>query len=275
MLIRPISDIHINIKSNYGYTPSKLETDIDTVLIIAGDIGTPYLFKEWVSGFHHRFKSVIAILGNHDYYRMTIERAPSKWKEAVESLDNVHIMHNNFIDMEGIRIVGGTLWTNLGTLNPTELNTIKRHMNEYKKVRAGAGYSKITTNVILREFMTTWNTIKDAVNSADGLSTVAVVHHSPFKESVLPEFSNDDCKWAYVSDMADDLLGMARVPDIIIHGHLHRHMDYNIGDTRVIANPRGHLRPEKVKNPKEYFEETGFIDDMLIDFSTMPPVLER
>ena len=33
---------------------------------------------------------------------------------------------------------------------------------------------------------------------------------------------------------------MKKPPKLIVHGHTHRRMDYMLGDTRVICNPRGY-----------------------------------
>ena len=276
MIIRPISDIHLNVKSNYGYVPVENDGDPDTTLIIAGDIGTPYLFRKWVSKFNGRFRNTIAILGNHDYYGMSIERAPYKWKESVRGLDNVHILHNSYMDVDGVRIIGGTLWTHLGALSHSELQALSRLRNEYKKVRAGAGYSRLTPAAVHAEFMTTWGFIKDSVNSALGMNTVVVVHHSPFKESsyMYNRFESDECAPAYSSDMSHEIRGMTRRPNVVIHGHLHHHVDYDIDGMRVICNPRGHMRPDNHNNPNEYFEETGFIDGLTFEIPCITHSLE-
>ena len=44
---------------------------------------------------------------------------------------------------------------------------------------------------------------------------------------------------AYASDLPAMLEG-PHAPDLWIHGHIHRSVDYTVGRTRVLANPRGH-----------------------------------
>ena len=45
-----------------------------------------------------------------------------------------------------------------------------------------------------------------------------------------------------------------RGPDLWVHGHVHRHSDYQVGRTRIVCNARGHMD-----------EKTGFIPGMVIE----------
>jgi hypothetical protein len=44
-----------------------------------------------------------------------------------------------------------------------------------------------------------------------------------------------------------------RGPDLWVHGHVHRYVDYHVGRTRIVCNARGHAK-----------EETGFQADLAV-----------
>ncbi len=50
-----------------------------------------------------------------------------------------------------------------------------------------------------------------------------------------PRFAGTLLNAAFVSDLTP----LIEKADLWIHGHVHDSFDYEIGDTRVIANPRG------------------------------------
>jgi len=57
--------------------------------------------------------------------------------------------------------------------------------------------------------------------------------------------------WCDAFDLT--LLLHARGPDLWMHGHLHLHVDYRVGRTRIVCNARGHAK-----------EETGFRPDLAV-----------
>ena len=49
----------------------------------------------------------------------------------------------------------------------------------------------------------------------------------------------------YASDLSS--LIDARQPDVWVHGHVHNPVDYRIGATRVVCNPRGHIEEDSAR----------------------------
>ena len=86
-------------------------------------------------------------------------------------------------------------------------------------------------------------TIELALSVPHDGPTVVVTHHAPHPDS-LPD-PHADLRWCYASDLRD--LIHARGPDLWVHGHVHAAVDYAVGPSRIVCNPRGH--PE---------ETTGF-----------------
>ncbi len=69
--------------------------------------------------------------------------------------------------------------------------------------------------------------------------TIVVTHHAPHPLSLLAGEATGPGDAAYASDLSAIMEG-PHAPDIWIHGHLHRSVDYRVGRTRVLSNARGH-----------------------------------
>ena len=67
---------------------------------------------------------------------------------------------------------------------------------------------------------------------------VVVTHHLPTFESVPARFARSAMNAFFVCDMATHV--RERQPKLWIHGHSHDRCDYQLGKTRVVANPLGY-----------------------------------
>ena len=73
-LLRILSDIHLELR-NYipkDIFPEKINSGIEEVLILAGDIGDPFsnIYKEFLTLCRSTFSFVIVVAGNHEFYNM-------------------------------------------------------------------------------------------------------------------------------------------------------------------------------------------------------------
>lgn len=82
--------------------------------------------------------------------------------------------------------------------------------------------------------------------------TVVVTHHAPHRGSIPERFANDVISSAYASDLTA-VIESGR-PNLWVHGHMHDSVDYEVGRTRVVCNPKGYSR-----------ENSAFVADMVID----------
>lgn len=80
--------------------------------------------------------------------------------------------------------------------------------------------------------------------------TVVVTHHAPHPGS-LPD-RHAHLAWCDDSDLTG--LIDERGPDLWVHGHVHRHVDYRIGRTRVVCNAHGYVE-----------ERTDFMPDLVVE----------
>ena len=265
--IRPISDIHLDFefanlskrkmvgKENI-WMPSHLETDKDTTLVIPGDLWNSDKFLEhsnenWLKKVAQQFHSVVFVLGNHDYWRDNISFLPKKIYRKVKSfnMDNVFFLHNNSIIINKVCFIGATLWTDFNGADMVAMFEAENRMNDFKKIRAGLIYKKISAMDLLAEHYVSKRYIFSEANKAyknPNVNKIVVVsHHAPSILSCQPKYRNKDNPLihAYVSSLEEDI---ANSPiDFWFHGHVHCVKEYSLGNTRVIVNAKGYKDIEK------------------------------
>ena len=83
------------------------------VLVIAGDIGTPRIVARVADEVSKRWKDVIFVPGNHEYYshRVPFQEIRKELHHTFDLLGNVHLLDNETITIRGQRFVGSTLWS--------------------------------------------------------------------------------------------------------------------------------------------------------------------
>lgn len=264
--IRPMSDLHLELDVDFDIP--HLATDQDTVLILAGDIGyakKKYTYVDFIDRVSPRFKAVVYVLGNHDYWGSNLLSAPTKiWNELVD-YDNVHVLENETVVIDGVAFIGATLWTNMNNHDVMTLEQARLTMNDYKKVRHGPPSEpwkwKLTPSHTVSQFIKSRNYIFSEIvkQKNDGNQVVVVTHHAPSFKSVELNRKGDLLNGAYVSELFYDIDDLQdKQPFAWIHGHLHESFDYMLSDTRVICNPYGY----KTEDPKDLncnFESTKVV----------------
>lgn len=244
MKIRPVSDIHteffgedeISAASEVILPP--LPDDDETVLVLAGDIGSIryknhlLLFMEAVAP---RFKEVLYIPGNHEYYGGDFVKTPHAIIDLLRHIENVKFFESfqhRIREDEKYFIHLMTLWTDFDDKNPQSMIEAQMRMNDYRMISIG--------DRILTPEDTLARHIKHRVNIRCSVlaGDVVVTHHSPCMRSVPAEYIADRVNGAYHSDLTKEI--SQRKPKLWIHGHTHTACDYMQGDTRILCNPRGY-----------------------------------
>src|SRR5229473_1838252 len=100
--IRVVSDIHneMIIESKFtdhlNYVLLPLKTDVNSVLIIAGDFcnfARPWSYTSLLDVISLRFKDVIIISGNHEYYRFDYLDSNIDFLNYIKSKSNIHYLN--------------------------------------------------------------------------------------------------------------------------------------------------------------------------------------
>lgn len=252
-----ISDIHLEF--DIGYKPQPNMEDKDTILIIAGDLFPEYksiIYKKnqedelrWLSEMAEQFKSVVFVAGNHDIWGSNIDFYYKRFKEKLIENDvpsNVYLLQNDTIILDGVCIIGATLWTDFGNMNPLVMFDAKKYMMDYKYIKSNYDYRPITANRILTDHKISVEYIHKQLKEYANMKKVVVTHHAPSDLSKDTRFS--DGNEYYTSDLSNLILEYG--PDVWCHGHIHTNKDYMLGNTRILCNPKGY-RSENSNGFKE------------------------
>jgi Icc-related predicted phosphoesterase len=248
------SDLHLE----YGYQ----ELPGGDVLVLAGDICEYRTFKkqfhitkpaEYLAGTYPaydffykecaKYKKVFYVIGNHEHYHHRFDKTILDLKALLPA--NVILLEKECFEYEGVVFLGGTLWTDLNKGNPITVYTVKNFMNDYRVIQnfypTRSLYHKLTTDTTVAEHRTTKHQFKFILETNIDKPVVVITHMAPSFQSVNARYKDaGDTNAGYASAMDDFILDNPNIK-VWIHGHMHDPVDYMIGTTRVIANPRGYV----------------------------------
>jgi predicted phosphodiesterase len=266
--LREFSDTHLNI--HYArkaplWEPTPLDTDKETVLILAGDIweGDKFMMhsgKSWIKPIAERFLAVIIVAGNHDFWGENFNYYPTKIKALIEKekLTNVHFMENDTITIDNVKFLGGTLWTDFNNSDPFTLWQARFHMNDYNYIRSGDGYRKLIADDVFQAHKRTKNFIFNNLDKKPDEKIVVVTHHSPSFQSLSDQYRSNGYANGYYHSELGNLIVDSGI-NLWVYGHTHCPMQYKIGDTLLMNNAVGYFG----------HEDTAYDPINLIDISTL------
>lgn len=246
MKVRYMSDIHFEFM-DVDYTTAaffekilpELSTDSETILVLAGDMCTLKkfdAFKLFLELVCDRFRKVLYVYGNHEYYHSNYDTI----QDSVEfhGYDNLLIMNDDTIIIDNVKFIGTTLWSDCDKKNPTSITRIGGGMNDFYVIAKGE-YGLFSVNEMLIKFDEHIEFIKREIdNCPDDFKIVVITHHAPSFKSVDEQFVGSELNGGFGSDLSELMLDYN--PDYWIHGHMHNSSEYTIGQTTVVANPRGY-----------------------------------
>jgi Icc-related predicted phosphoesterase len=182
---------------------------------------------------------VVFVPGNHEFYKSSLVEGMHEARAL--RLPGVHLLDDSAVVLDGVRFVGGTLWTDmeLGGGRAWNVNAAEGLMNDYKAI----SYQKRpwqrlkAVDLVALHHETRRNIDMYLSVPFDG-PTVVVTHHAPHPASIHERFTGSALNAAYASDLTD--LIERRKPDLWVHGHMHDAADYMVGDTRIVCNPAGY-----------------------------------
>jgi len=250
MKILILSDIHLEF--GYFFIP-EMENEKEIVVVLAGDIGLvkkDYTYRDFINNTCDRFKNVIWVLGNHEYYGSNFPTTLTKLWNATLDHENLYVVDKETVVINDVAFVCATMWTNFDNCNVMTMESAKYWMNDYKAIRTGPiGESwkrKLEPMDTLKDHHKALEYIFPEITKQkeNGKKVVVVTHHLPSFQSIPKKFRADDLNGAYASELFEDI--METQPNIWAHGHTHGSSDYMIGDTRVLCNPRGYKKENEL-----------------------------
>ena len=230
MQINFISDLHLE------FGPLEIEPESGDVLVLAGDIDIKGRV-DWINDIASKFNHVIYVLGNHEFYNGTMDSIYRKTREGL--VDNVHLLENESITIAGVTFHGATLWSDFLNGNPMSYLRCDQAINDYRLIRAGDGKHRFKPQIAHSLHNISKVFLQENVKEGD----VVVTHMAPSLLSIHEKYKNDmNINGSYASDLSELILDTK--PKLWFHGHMHNSFDYNIGNTRILCNPRGYVVEE-------------------------------
>lgn len=238
-MISILSDLHVDANT-LPVPPLDFLSEV-TAIVIAGDIadnfrknGVPFLVDHVLP---HR-RPVVYVPGNHCFWQTNLVTEIGRMRKVAADL-GIHLLaEGESVVIEGVRFVGATLWTDYRVHPdyslPVAATACRTVMNDHKRIRHNG---RLTPKHLGDTHQTHRMAIRRVLEAPHGGKTVVVTHHAPHPRSLLEGAPSDITDGAYASDLTSLITETA--PWLWVHGHIHSSRYYRVGETRIIANPRG------------------------------------
>lgn len=242
-----MSDLHLDFLP----LPLPLTIPDADICVVAGDVLTKGVVPSlgWVAENIAPHMPVVFVAGNHEFYDAAFNDSILAGKALAAGIDNLHFLDGEVLELDGVRFVGGSLWTDfcLHDWQESAMAEARNRMNDYKKIKfSKKPFRKFLPFQSVHKHRHDRNAIEAAIAEERNGPLVVVTHHAPSERSLPTAERGTLIAAAYASNLTS--LIEAGKPDLWIHGHIHHHSDYMIGKTRVLANPRGYPGQDTFEN---------------------------
>jgi len=177
---------------------------------------------------------------------------------------SVRVLERNVWHHADVRFLGCTLWSDY-RLYPSPqdrsqgLRQAAEQSRDFSRIRVAPDFEEKFTPAIsqlLFDSSVAW--LEDEFARRHDGPTVVITHFAPSRASINSKFAGSSLNACFVSDLEERIRRWQ--PLFWLHGHTHDSFDYRIGNTRVIANPRGYA-------PKGDIENKAFDPSLVIEIS--------
>ena len=245
MQVKIVSDLHLEFLHDF-------DPGHGDVLVLAGDIvcaknlgenpadsvnGSLYLkFFERAS---KQFSRVLMVMGNHEHYNCSVDKTYDRITRWLP--DNITLMEDQTVKIDDWTFVGSTLWTDCNNSDPLTFQHLNIGMNDFIVCRMNNGADRFRSEEAAKIHATSRQYINHIASEVgpDGKMFV-ITHHAPHEKSVDEKYKNDHVgNGGFRSNLFDLIYDRPQIK-YWVHGHMHNSSDYVLGETRIIANPRGY-----------------------------------
>lgn len=227
------SDLHIEYKQDTVPNPSEYITPSADILVLAGDIGSLYKYRqleEFLTNTCRMFKAVLYVPGNHEWYEIPgIDPVPKRELERrlhciKDNIPNLFILDKSSVLVGDICFVGCTLWSEPLCHVPRFIVRMENmNMLQYQQCHRN--------DIRFLENMMTYCTDK-------GYKLVVITHYPPSFKTLIGTRRRKKYLSLYASQL-DHLLIKSKV-HTWIYGHTHTNHNFiSEGGTYVVCNQKG------------------------------------
>jgi predicted phosphodiesterase len=254
MRIQVLSDIHFDVDDVRDDVRPHPGADC---IVVAGDVGEGMENSfEWLRERFGPDKPIVAVAGNHTYYRRSL-RDELKSANTAAKRFGVHFLEDSSVELGNVKFIGCTLWTDYRLLGDAfrshAMKEAREKMYDHKKISLQKEpWKRFLPQDAAYMHSRSIQFLKNEITPSGSTKLFVVTHHAPSIKSIAPHFRNGLLSAAYASDLENMIVELQ--PGIWLHGHTHNSSDYFLGNCRVVCNPHGY----GLENPS--FEPTKLVE---------------
>lgn len=245
MLIDIVSDLHLNDVNSLS---KDFYTANAPVLAIVGDVCEERELMSMLPVFKRMSETwdrVLYVLGNHEYYNGFMDSTPEYFRNTLSRFDNIHVLDNDAVSIDGVSFVGTTLWSDMDKNNPITKQRCQRGINDYYVIHPSMKNLSFRSKAITPDdTVTLFNKSVAFIDEMLWLFTqakkmVVLTHHAPSYQSIAPNFRTSPFNGAFASDLERIMIDNPKIK-LWVHGHCHTDMEYMVDQCRVVCHPKGY-----------------------------------
>ena len=251
MTIQYCSDLHLEFTQNKKYLTRHPLKSKGEILLLAGDIVPFTMIDEHNDFFDYlsnNFTTTYWLPGNHEYYDYDINNRSGILMESIRN--NVFLINNKVIQLDEVRLVFSTLWSEI---SPENFLRIKLRMNDFNAIKKADQFFTPVDFNILHQHCKTF--IKEALAQQTHTKTIVVTHHIPTLLNYPVKYKKDGFNEVFAVELFD-LIDQSNV-DYWLYGHHHFNTPaFKVGKTTLLTNQLGYIK---------FKENMGFRNDAIIE----------
>jgi len=226
------------------------------IVVMAGDIDYMPKALEYMGSLARKFeKPIIFVPGNHEFYGRDYEKMAEL--ANIYEHENVHVLMNKSVVVQGVRFVGTPLWTNFMAFGmdyqADHMRLAEELVYDFHTIKSGGKF--ITAETMLGWHYEARKFLEGELSKDFDGKTVVVTHFPPSHE-LRHEIHKESEMSAYFNASCDSLIKACK-PDAWFYGHTHAAVEKEIHGTKIYCNMGGY--------PREDQGITGFNAQKLIE----------
>jgi hypothetical protein len=256
MKIKLWSDIHLEFSNHkFEHLLTSDPANKEITLLLPGDIDVGMFGQVFIETVCEEFKHVLRTCGNHEFYGQDFESVIDGWRNYEETTapKNFHFLNNDQRLIDGVRFLGGTMWTGFNYEDRMVMINARNNMNDYTHIMNGK--FTISPEFILEEHNKYIKFLVEKLAEPYDGPTVVMSHHSPGNVLKRKGRAAQLLDYCYFADL-EEFIGGNECIKLWVHGHTHQNYDYIVNETRVVCNPYGY---------HNYQTNGGFNKDLILE----------
>lgn len=251
MKLQIMSDLHIDYPGSVGIPPLVPGANM---VIVAGD--TCQGLVNAIEALRRAYPAptdIVMVAGNHDMWSKTLsfEEHLDAGRRAA-ALHDVHLLENDGVVRNGVRVLGCTLWTDYElfgeSLRESAMRTSAETMRDHRRIKWSKDpWMRFRPEEARRLHKRSRAFLERELGKPHAGPTVCVSHHAMTLDCVAPAHQRSMLAAAYASEMAAMIDSYQ--PDLIVTGHTHHTVNMRRGGTRLVSNPAGYAGENRWFDP--------------------------